>query len=66
MAMHYETGLIVGMHADEDGDANDVRFVPDLLPAFVLKWLDRCCSWRTAASAICNEWRSLRGAGIIF
>ena len=30
--MHYETGLVVGMHADEDGDANDVRFVPELLP----------------------------------
>jgi Transposase DDE domain len=32
VAMHYETGLVIGMHADEDGDANDVRFVPDLLP----------------------------------
>jgi Transposase DDE domain len=32
VAMHYETGLVVGMHADEDGDANDVRFVPELLP----------------------------------
>jgi hypothetical protein len=32
IAMHYETGLIIGMHADEDGDANDVRFVPELLP----------------------------------
>jgi hypothetical protein len=33
VAMHYETGLVIGMHADEDGDANDVRFVPELLPA---------------------------------
>jgi hypothetical protein len=32
VATHYETGLVIGMHADEDGDANDVRFVPDLLP----------------------------------
>jgi hypothetical protein len=30
--MHYETGLAIGMHADEDGDANDVRFIPALLP----------------------------------
>ena len=27
-----KTGLVIGMHADEYGDANDVRFVPDLLP----------------------------------
>ena len=33
VALHYETGLLLGIHADEDGDANDVRFVPDLLPA---------------------------------
>lgn len=32
VAVHYESGLVIGMHADEDGDANDVRFVPDLLP----------------------------------
>lgn len=32
VGMHYETGLAIGMHAEEDGDANDVRFVPDLLP----------------------------------
>jgi len=32
VAMHYETGMVIGMHADEDGDANDVRFVPELLP----------------------------------
>jgi hypothetical protein len=32
VALHYELGLVIGMHADEDGDANDVRFVPDLLP----------------------------------
>src|SRR5258708_38598979 len=32
VAIEFETGLVIGMHADEDGDANDVRFVPDLLP----------------------------------
>jgi hypothetical protein len=32
VAMQFETGLVIGMRADEDGDANDVRFVPDLLP----------------------------------
>jgi hypothetical protein len=32
VAMHWETGLVLGMHAHEDGDANDVRFVPHLLP----------------------------------
>jgi hypothetical protein len=32
VAIHYETGLVIGMQADEDGDANDVRFVPHLLP----------------------------------
>lgn len=32
VVLHYESGLVIGMHADEDGDANDVRFVPELLP----------------------------------
>ncbi len=32
VAMHNESGLAIGMHTDEDGDANDVRFVPQLLP----------------------------------
>lgn len=32
VGLHYETGLAIAMHADEDGDANDVRFVPELLP----------------------------------
>jgi hypothetical protein len=32
VAMHYETGLVIAMHAHEDGDANEVRFVPALLP----------------------------------
>lgn len=32
VALHHETGLVIAMHADEDGDANDVRLVADLLP----------------------------------
>ena len=32
VAMEWSTGLAVAMHADEDGDANDVRFVSSLVP----------------------------------
>lgn len=32
VALEYSTGLVLAMHADADGDANDARFVPDLLP----------------------------------
>jgi hypothetical protein len=32
VALQFSTGLVVAMHADPDGDANDVRFVSDLLP----------------------------------
>lgn len=32
VALEFATGMTVGMHAHPDGDANDVRFVPDLLP----------------------------------
>lgn len=32
VGMRLNTGLIIGMHAHPDGQANDVRFVPDLLP----------------------------------
>jgi len=32
VALDWSTGLAVGMHAHEDGDANDVRFVGDLVP----------------------------------
>lgn len=32
VAMDWSTGLAVAMHAHEDGDANDVRFVPELVP----------------------------------
>ncbi len=32
VAMSFNNGLALGMHAHQDGHANDVRFVPDLLP----------------------------------
>jgi len=32
VALNLHTGLAVAMHADADGEANDVRFVPELLP----------------------------------
>lgn len=32
VALEFATGLVVAMHAEEDGDANDSRFVPRLLP----------------------------------
>jgi hypothetical protein len=32
VAMDWKTGMAVCMHAHPDGDANDVRFMPDLLP----------------------------------
>ena len=32
VAMDFESGLAVVMRADRDGDANDVKFVPDVLP----------------------------------
>lgn len=32
VGLDFSTGLAVAMHAHEDGEANDVRFVPDLLP----------------------------------
>jgi hypothetical protein len=32
VAVDWTTGLTVALHADPDGDANDVRFVPDLVP----------------------------------
>lgn len=32
VALDLASGLAVAMHAHPDGDANDVRFVPDLLP----------------------------------
>lgn len=33
VALSLRTGLVLAMHADPDGDANEVRFLPDLLPA---------------------------------
>jgi hypothetical protein len=32
VALRLRMGVVVAMHAHPDGDANDVRFVPDLLP----------------------------------
>jgi len=32
VAMEWKTGLAICMHAHPDGDANDIRFVPELLP----------------------------------
>lgn len=32
VCMDFESGLAVTMRADRDGDANDVKFVPELLP----------------------------------
>jgi hypothetical protein len=32
VAVDWSTGLAVAMHAHPDGDANDVRFVPELVP----------------------------------
>ena len=32
VAYHLESGLVVGLEADEDGDANDVRLLPGLMP----------------------------------
>lgn len=32
VAMDWHTGLAIAMHADPDGEANDVRFVGELLP----------------------------------
>ena len=32
MALDLRTGLALAMHGDPDGDANDTRFVGDLVP----------------------------------
>lgn len=32
VALALDSGLVLALHAHADGDANDVRFVPDLLP----------------------------------
>jgi len=32
VALDWSTGLAVAMHADADGDANEVRFMPELVP----------------------------------
>jgi len=32
VALEWSTGMVIAMHAHADGDANDVRFVPELVP----------------------------------
>jgi hypothetical protein len=32
VAQAMRSGLVLGLHADPDGEANDIRFVPDLVP----------------------------------
>jgi len=59
VGIHYETGLVLGMHADEDGDANDVRFVPTFCPPYVPKSRGRFCSWATAAFVTCYVCRNI-------
>ena len=44
VALEYETGLVLGMHAVADGEANDSRFVPDLLP-LVRQQVTGCRLW---------------------
>ena len=72
-AMDFQSGLAVAMRADRDGDANDVKFVPDLLPAVRSRfaglrlWLaDRqfadlvqtATLWKTAIISWCDTTRS--------
>jgi len=38
VAMDFQSGLAVAMRADRDGDANDVKFVPELLPEVRLRF----------------------------
>jgi hypothetical protein len=44
VALHYATGLALAMHAEADGDANDSRFVPELLPV-VRERVTGCRLW---------------------
>lgn len=44
VALHFATGLALAMHAEADGDANDARFVPDLLPV-VRERVTGCRLW---------------------
>jgi DDE family transposase len=46
VALDYATGLAIAMHAEADGDANDARFVPDLLPV-VRSRVSGCRLWLT-------------------
>jgi hypothetical protein len=44
VALEYKTGLALAMHAEADGDANDARFVPQLLPV-VRQHVKGCRLW---------------------
>lgn len=44
VAQAMKSGLVLGMHADADGEANDIRFVPKLVPV-VRKQLDTPILW---------------------
>ena len=52
VALDWSTGLAVAMHAHEDGDANDVRFVGDLVPV-VCEQIEGPRLW-LADSAFCD------------
>ena len=52
VALDWSTGLAVAMHAHPDGDANDVRFVPELVPV-VRKHVPGPRLW-LADSAFCD------------
>jgi hypothetical protein len=52
VTLDWSTGLAVAMHAHEDGDANDVRFVSELVPV-VCKHVDGPRLW-LADSAFCD------------
>ena len=52
VALDWSTGLAIAMHADEDGDANDVRFVAPLVPV-VCECVEGPRLW-LADSAFCD------------
>lgn len=44
VALDFATSLVLGMHAEADGDANDARFAPELLPV-VRQRVTGCRLW---------------------
>lgn len=62
VAIHLESGLVLGMVAAEDGDANDVRFLPELTPSIRVEhpgrrlWLaDRQFSFLTTVAEFAKD-----------